>query len=442
VIDPIEELARVVRESGLVADGSKGVALVSGGPDSACLAAGLAAVCGPSRLSVVHVNYGLRPDSDEDEDTCAELGRRLGIELRVEHPDVPEGNVQAAARELRYAAAERLRERSGATWIATGHTRTDVAETVLYRLATSPGRRALLGLAPRRGAIVRPLLALGRGDTRRLATEAGLPFRDDPTNADPGFARNRIRSEVLPVLREMGPAEANIAETRVELAEEAELLEGLAVEALDAIAADTTVVRAADLSDMHVALRRLVLRALAARAAGRAVPLGRESAARIWRLAQDPEGGTVELGGGLDAICEQGWIRFASGSEPEPAATALPVPGSCRFGSWELRAEIRLGPLVRSGPELATLDPEELSDPLEVRAWRPGDRIRPMGMTGSKTLQDLFTDAKVPRSLRHALPLVVSGGRIAWVAGVAVSEEFRLPEGAPEAAVVTVHWRP
>jgi tRNA(Ile)-lysidine synthase TilS/MesJ len=123
----------------------------------------------------------------------------------VERPELAEGNVQAEAREARYAAAERLRLARGLDWVATGHTRTDLAETVLYRLATSPGRRALLGLRERRGRVIRPLLSLDREEARRLVTEAGLPFADDPTNTEPVFARNRIRNEVLPVLREIGP---------------------------------------------------------------------------------------------------------------------------------------------------------------------------------------------------------------------------------------------
>src|SRR5918996_1077931 len=229
--NPLSDLARAVRESGLIAAGSRGIALVSGGADSVATTAALVEVLGPEAVTALHLNYGLRPDSDEDESTVRNLSDRLGIELQVERPELGEGNVQAEAREARYRSAERLRLSRGADWIATGHTRTDLAETVLYRLATSPGRRGLLGLRPRRGAVVRPLLALDRDEVRRLAAEAGLPFRDDPTNAEPLFARNRIRNEVLPVLREIGPrAEETIAETQEELAEEAEALEGSAPE--------------------------------------------------------------------------------------------------------------------------------------------------------------------------------------------------------------------
>jgi tRNA(Ile)-lysidine synthase len=435
----IPALARAVRESGLIVHGTRGVVLVSGGADSTATAAALVEVLGPEAVTALHLNYGLRPDSDQDERTVRELCAKLGIELEVERPELGGGNVQASAREARYTAAERLRRARGADWIATGHTRTDLAETVLYRLATSPGRRALLGLRPRRGDVVRPLLGLDRDQVRRLASEAGLPFRDDPTNAEPLYARNRIRNEVLPVLREVGPeAEATIAETQAELAEEGEALELAAADALAESGADAAVAISRDaLAPLHPAVRRLVLRRLAERVAGTGVPLGRARAARIWRLVNEPEGGLVELGGGVEAQIEGGHVRFTVGRDAEPAETPLAIPGVCRFGSWEVRAELASGVPEADSPDLAVLDPGALGGPLVVRTWREGDRMRPLGLDGSKSLQDLFTDRKVPRSLRHALPVVTSDGRIVWIAGVAVSEEFAARAGASQSAVLS-----
>ena len=164
---------------------------------------------------------------------------------------------------------------------------------------------------------------------------------------------------------------------------------------------------------------------------------GASAAAQIWRLANQPEGGEVELGGGLRAICEAGLIRFAADQEVEPEPALLSVPGRCRFGRWDIRAELRPSPQAPIGPDVATLDAAALGDPLEVRAWRDGDRMRPLGLGGTKSLQDLFTDHRVPRSLRHGLPVVLAGERIAWVAGVAVSDEFKLGPDAGEAAVLT-----
>ncbi|MFL5906399.1 MAG: tRNA lysidine(34) synthetase TilS [Solirubrobacterales bacterium] len=432
-------LADAVNSSALVDKDESVLVLCSGGADSAALAAGLVGALGSGRVTALHLNYGLRPDSDADEATCRELCDLLGIELLVERVQLPEGNVQAAAREARYAAAERLRRERGIDLVAAGHTRTDLAETLLYRLATSPGSRALLGLRPRRGTLIRPLLSLSRERVRELATDAGLPFRDDPTNVEPIYARNRIRNEVLPVLREIGPeAEATIAETQAELIEEAEALERLAGEALTKSGAEAAgAITVEALGGLDPALRRLALRLLAERAAGRGVALGRSRAAEIWRLAGEPEGGVIELGGGVEAHVEHGHVRFTAGREPEPGEAVLTIPGVCRFGSWEVRAELESGVPPVEGPDLAVLDPSALEAPLTVRAWREGDRMRPLGLDGSKSLQDLFTDRKVPRGLRHALPVVISAGRIAWIAGVAVSQEFVAKPGAQRSAVLS-----
>lgn len=437
-MDP--EPATVLRESGLLAEGASAVVLVSGGADSACAAAGAVGMLGPKRVHALHLNYALREDSDSDEAACRELCDQLGVELRIERPALAAGNVQAAAREARYAAAERLRGKTGAEWIVTGHTRTDLAETVLYRLVSSPGRRALLGLAPRSDRVIRPLLSHSREQVRELAGRARLPFRDDPSNAQPLYARNRIRAEVLPVLEQLAPApEQTIASTWRELAEEAEALDELAEQALEALGAGSgaIAVSAAGLAELHPALRRLALRRLAERSTGRGIALGPERCAEIMRLADSPEGGVIELGGGVEAMVEHGHVRFGPGV-PEPMVEVpLRIPGSCSIGSWELRAELVEGRPIPHGPEAAALDPEERGPELSVRGWREGDRMRPLGLDGSKSLQDVFTDAKVPRSLRRTLPVVVAGDRIAWVAGVAVSEEFRLDDDSERAALLT-----
>jgi tRNA(Ile)-lysidine synthase len=439
--ESLAQLADAIGASGLVPKRSSGVALVSGGADSACLAAGLAERVGAGGVVALHLNYRLRDTADRDEEVVRELCERLCVELEVERPELGGGNLQDAARDARYAAAERLRARRGADWVATGHTRTDLAETVLYRLAVSPGRRALLGLPSRRGKVVRPLLQLERAEVRAIAEAAGLPFADDPTNDDPAFARNRIRREVLPALRELSPAaERNIAETRREIAEETAVLDAVIADALTAAGAGPGVdaVDADAIGRNQPAVVRLSLRALAERAAGREVALRREQVGEIMRLGRSSEGGDVDLGGGLRARCEGGFIGFVTGDpQAPPDPVELPIPGEARFGDWLVRAELQPMPVEPAGPERATLDAAALGERVTIRAWEEGDRMRPLGLDGSKSLQDLFTDARVPRSMRRTLPVVRAGEEIAWVAGLAVSEAFKLTKTSRKAAVLT-----
>lgn len=299
------ELAAAVSASGLVASGDRGLALVSGGPDSACLAAGLAAVLGPDRLLALHLNYGLRPEAGEDEAVAAALCERIGIELVVERAGNPAGNVQEWARNLRYRAAGRIREERRLDWYAAGHSRSDLAETVLYRLAASPGTRPLLGMKPRRGPLIRPLIGLGRDDLRRIALAAGLPFTDDRSNTDPSFARVRIREQVLPPLRRVNPAvERNIGRTVSELAEDEDLLASLAAGAITSGGIDARTLEA-----LHPALRRRSLRILAERELGRPVAVPAATAGEVLRLALDPEGGRIDAGGGAFFTARRGRVR-------------------------------------------------------------------------------------------------------------------------------------
>src|SRR5437016_2515110 len=187
----------VARASGLIREGEPLVVLLSGGADSVCLLD--VAVRLGADLGALHVNYGLRPGSDADEQFCRVLCGRLEVPVTVERVELGEGNLQAQAREARYAIAERLAGERDCDY-AAAHTASDQAETVLYRLAVSPGSRALLGMAPRRGRLVRPLLEAGREDTREYCRGRGLSWHDDPTNEAPRFARSRLRHEVLPVL--------------------------------------------------------------------------------------------------------------------------------------------------------------------------------------------------------------------------------------------------
>ena len=243
------------------------------GPIRPARRSGWPGAVGPENVHALHLNYGLRDSADRDERACRDLCSRLRIDLHIERPAELDGNLQAAAREARYAAAEQLRVRSSADWIATGHTRTDLAETVLYRLAVSPwstGASRPAGAERSRGATAARAGALRDAPPRRAGRAA---FADDETNLDPGFARNRIRAEVLPVLRELSPAaERNVAETRAELEEEAQLLERVVLEALEAAGAGAgaVAIRADALQGTEPALRRLAFRALAERATGRA----------------------------------------------------------------------------------------------------------------------------------------------------------------------------
>ncbi len=437
-------LAEAIEGSSLIERGSRGLVMLSGGADSTALLAGIVAWQPEAKPVALHLNYGLRAEAGADAAVAGETCERLGVELvTIQAGPSGPGNVQAWARELRYRAAEDLCRERGLGWVAVGHTMSDVAETVLYRLASSPGRRALTSMRPRKGRIVRPLLSLTRAEARELTVATGLPFADDATNEDPAYARAKIRSEVLPPLTEVNEAAVpNIALTRAELIEEGDLLDQLAGELL-ARAESGGRVEGAVLKQAHPALARLAIRRLAERELGRQVPLSLATAAAIRGLQGRPEGGSIDLGGGASAVVESGAISIQGSGPPPVDATEveLAVPGTTDWDRWWVSARELEPPFTPGSGHEAVLDRDAIGPKLTVRGWRSGDRIQPLGMTGSKTLQDLFTDHGVPRSERHRIPVMLAGERIAWVAGIAVAEPFRLRPATRRAVSVTVRPR-
>ena len=283
------------------------VVLFSGGRDSTCLLDLAVTVAGPAAVAALHVNYGLRTASDQDEQHCRRMASELGIELAVHRPVAsppPTGNVQAWARAERYAAADRLRAPDGD--VAAGHTATDQVETILYRLASSPSRRALLGMRPREGQLIRPLLPFTRAQTAEHCRARGLEWREDESNASGAYARNRIRHALVPALEQAHPAaQANVAALAEILAGEAEVLDELVASVLGG----RDEVSLAVLRAQPPALRRLIVQRLADIAAG-------EPAAGVARRAADvaalPDTGTasVDLPHRIRATATRGIVRF------------------------------------------------------------------------------------------------------------------------------------
>jgi tRNA(Ile)-lysidine synthase len=372
------EVRERVRAGGLLSSGCGVVAMLSGGRDSVCLLDIAVALCGTEQVHALHVNYGLRAESDDDERHCRELCGLLGVEIEVVRASREEqatGNLHAWARELRYAAARELAQRlderrdaqaggslAGATHvgaapaaefdvegdgvlkhdapcaraghrvfstlIATGHTATDQVETILYRLASSPGRRALLGMAASEGRLVRPLLGLTRQDTAAYCQELKLAWQEDASNDSQTYARARVRHGLVKALDAVHPAaQANVLRTAALLREETELLDAL-VDAELGTGASIAIER---LRALAPALQRLVVIRLAEQASGEFAPQAGERVEEI--LALGDRGGRAELhiGGLAGAVIEDGELRMVAihprEQRPPRSLSAIPQQG-------------------------------------------------------------------------------------------------------------------
>jgi tRNA(Ile)-lysidine synthase len=335
------DLEPLVRADGLLARGRPVVVLYSGGRDSTCLLDVAVRIAGPESVTALHVNYGLRESADDDQRHCEVLCDRLGVELSVTMvggrtrpgsdargrgapAGAAGGNLQAWAREVRYAAADELAAVRGAE-VAAGHTATDQVETILYRLASSPSRRALLGMAPRDDArtpvLIRPLLGVTRASTAAHCEARGLAWRDDETNATGAYARGRVRHGLVPALRAIHPAaEANVLAVAQTLREEGAVLDALVNEILGGRAQ----VELERLRALAPALRRLVVQRLAdAAVGGPAAGVGR----RADEVAAMRATGTcaLDLPSGVRATARRGVVTFsrtpALRSMAEPSAS-------------------------------------------------------------------------------------------------------------------------
>jgi tRNA(Ile)-lysidine synthase len=306
----------LLEQVGLLAPGRAVLVLFSGGRDSTCLLDLAVRIAGAEAVDTLHVNYGLREAADADEAHCAEICARLGVPLEVRRPARPEtGNLQAWARDERYRAAGELAEARGAD-IAAGHTATDQVETILYRLASSPSRRALLGMRPREGRLIRPLLEVTREQTAAYCRSRGLDWREDESNQSDAYARARIRASLVPALRAIHPAaEANVLALAATLRDEAAVLDALVEEALGG----RLEIELSRLRALPLALARLVLQRLADGAAGHPAPGTARRAEEVMALRNDA---ALDLPHGVRAVAEDGIVRFV---RRDPAAERRPT---------------------------------------------------------------------------------------------------------------------
>lgn len=307
------EIVDLVASTGLLTDGRPVLVMLSGGRDSVCLLDLAVRIAGARVVRAMHVNYGLRAAAEGDQRHCEGLCEQMGVELDVSHPHRPDtGNLQAWAREVRYARAAEL---AGGTDIATGHTATDQVETILYRLASSPSRRALLGMKEREGAVIRPLLGVSRGETAGYCRARNLSWREDETNESDAYARNRVRNRLLPALRDIHPgAERNILMLAEILRDEAAALDDLVDAALAGggqVEHGGGEIELAALRELPIAVSRLVVQRLADAATGGPAP---GTARRVGEILAMRDAGTahLDLPHGVRATARDGVLSFTN----------------------------------------------------------------------------------------------------------------------------------
>lgn len=447
-----------VRRRHLWQPGARVVGAVSGGTDSVALVHLLRELAGGGYVDLVglaHLNHGLRgAEAERDAAFCAQLARDCGLPLDVETIEVArlasaEGrSVEDAAREARYAFLERARVRLGGEVIAVAQTRDDQAETVMLRLVRGSGPGGLAAIAPRRGRVVRPLIDLRRADLVKYLTDRGIPWVEDSSNRDPRFVRTRVRHELLPWLAaHVNPAIVDVLARTADIAADEHRLLGELAEAARARVQDASgaLDRTALLAEPR-ALQRRILRAAAAPVLGRAVRMGQVDAVLEW--AAQGKSRRVRLSDLVFERLDDDRIRLARADAASPPPTGwrhvVRVPGAIdvpeaglRFAARPADAAVAARPEAL-GPWGVAVPASELGPEVVVRAWERGDRFRPLGAPGRKKVHDLFVDRRVRPEDRRRVPVVAApDGRIVWVAGHALAQEFAVSPATKSVVVLS-----
>jgi tRNA(Ile)-lysidine synthase len=464
--------------------GQKVLLMLSGGADSMTLLslAPLVSARLDLRLTLgaAHVDYGLRgADSDRDRGIVEQACAAAGVEFHALRPPRQSGpNFQERARELRYRFALELAAERGYDAIVTAHNRDDQAETVLYRLTKYAAPGALVGMRPHEGSVVRPLLCLGAAEIRAYCRRRGIAFGEDVTNAEPRYARNAIRLQVIPALARLNPRVAETLAAGADLAaDERAVLDVVAEEAwsrvtwvataeasggepstgrgmsVPATDAGMPAIDVVALAQEPAAVRSLVVRRLLHAALGPQALIERRIVNAVVQLAGGTAGSArVSLGGGWEAVREYRRLsvrRRAERHRCEAVALELTAaPGAAvTFCGRTYRVELLEGAVFTLDAREAFVGCERAPRLVVFRHPRRGERFTPLGLHEPVTLAQFLSAARVPRAARGATVVVECDDVTVWVAFAAGSgTSARLgrvaePARVTESSVCTVHIR-
>ncbi len=455
-----ERIVAFIEKHNLLQAGEKLVVAVSGGADSVCLLHFLAQHQKYFRieLHVAHLNHQLRgADSDADAEYVSKLAHQLALPVTIKQADVKAYQVkkrcslEEAAREVRYNFLAQVAKEVKTNRIAVGHTRDDHTETVLMHLIRGAGTTGLKGLEPRsemmvegqKFEVIRPLLAITREEAANYCQKHQLMPRSDMSNLSLAFFRNRIRLELLPLLRKYNPnfdeaiwRLSQIAGDEVSFLQEQakKLWVEVAKEQNRTIYLDKAKIRA-----LPQAMQRQLLRLALSRLLGNVKDIEAEHIEAILNLAHKP-GKKLNLPRGLTFVTEydQLILKVAKAFDcPFPILTGefqLNIPGETILPGWRVVAEIITEFMAFPGNNnlVALFDFQKTGNRLLVRSRKPGDRFQPLGMKELKKLQDFMVDAKIPRLWRDCIPLVCSPEQILWVVGWRIDDRVKVTETTKE----------
>lgn len=442
----LEKVKATISKHSMLSSGETVLIGLSGGPDSVCLLTVLHKLKDEFRLKLhaVYVDHGLRPAETPDEiEFCRKLCEGLSVPFVVRSIDVKtyakeQGmNKQEAARELRYKAFDEVFAEIRADRLALGHTADDQIETFFMRFFRGSGPRGLSGIPPVRARIIRPLIELYRSDIEKFLDEERTNYMIDSSNLKEDYLRNKLRLLVIPEIKKMNPGIVQtVSRTMDVLREEEKYFDLIVTMTLMKLISRKTDLRIelflAPLEAMDkVILRRVLRRAVEETKGLRGVEFIHIEDI-IGLIKKGRHGDRLYLPKGLRVIKTYSTLVITSEVPQRLEVFILTVPGEVVLKEIKSTVKASLEEKVDSfgdGKTMAVFDADKTGTSLTVRPREKGDFFYPMGFGRRKKLQDFFVDEKVPRDERDAIPIIVSGSDIVWVAGYRGDERFKVTDG-------------
>ena len=445
-----QQVLKTIQEYQMFEPGNKCLIGVSGGADSIALLQILSELKDQLGLSlhVVHLNHLLRgAPADEDEEFVRNLARKHSLPITVERVDVEnlaklKGlGIEEAGREARYAFYYKTARDTGAQRIALAHSADDNIETFMMRLLRGAGLKGLLGIPPVRDKIVRPLILTWRRDIELYCAKHKLIPRVDYTNYESRYLRNRVRMKLIPQLKIFNPnVKELLLQTILMLTNDYYYIHDQALKSLKSMTEteeeDILGLNLVKLRKLDQTLQGHVLREAISDLKGDLKEVSFNHIQGIMDLLETTEAKKLDLPEDIKAVFERDTLTLRRGDTevPPPVVFAydLALPGEVKIQETGTTIAARhdelpsLSKLKEDNPKAAYVDANKLDGKVVVRNRRPGDRFSPLGLGGSKKLQDFFVDLKVNQSQRDLVPIVESEGKIVWVAGYRLDEAFKV----------------
>ena len=427
---------------------------VSGGQDSVCLLHVLHQLQSELgiKLHVAHLDHQLRgKESTVDAQYVARLAKRLGIPATIEKRNVNAYqkersiSLEEAAREIRYNFLAEVAAAIGTDRVAVGHTLDDHAETVLLHLVRGTGTRGLRGLQPvsswdttgKELIVVRPLLEVRREETAAYCSGQHLRPRQDATNLSLAPLRNRVRLELLPLLKSYNPQVIEALQRTAHIAgDDIEYLEKEAERLWPGVAmtqGNTVFLDKKPLLGLSVSMQRNLLRLAIENVGGNLKDIEARHIQELMQALHKPAGKQISLPYGLFFTIDYEW--YLLGKEPSEMLPfpllegehSIKVPGKTVVPGWNIKASVVKPNTSFSGDNFtAHFDYDQISDKLMVRSRKRGDRFQPLGMQEMKKIGQFMLDARIPRDWRDHVPIVISGDSVLWVVGYRIDERVKV----------------